>query len=65
MKDEEMGKCNHSHGSKKYMLFGVLAIVYGVINYLMSNMGWDPYMAWISGGAILFLISWAKGGTKS
>ena len=61
---EMVCNCNHKAG-KKYMLLGTLAIVYGVINYLMGSMGWEPYMAWIAGGVILLLISWAKGGMKS
>ena len=59
---EEKGMCNcgHGHAGKKYMLFGVLAIVYGIVNYMMAVMGWQPYMAWIAGGVILLLVSWAK-----
>ena len=48
-----------------FMVLGILAVVYGIINYLTSSMGWEPYMAWIAGGVILLLISWAKGGMKS
>jgi hypothetical protein len=58
------GKCNCGHG-KKYTLFGVLAIVYGIITYMISVMNWQPYMAWIIGGVILLLIAWAKGSVKS
>ncbi|MDO8582904.1 MAG: hypothetical protein Q7R51_00040 [bacterium] len=65
MKEEVMVcNCNHKAG-KKYMLFGVLAIVYGAINYMTSVMGWETYMAWIAGGAILLLVSWAKSSMKS
>lgn len=65
MKDEVMVcNCNHRAG-KKYMLFGVLAIVYGVINYMTSFMGWQPYMAWVAGGVILLLVAWAKGSMKA
>jgi hypothetical protein len=62
MADEKMmcGKCS-GHAGKKYMLFGVLAIVYGIISYLQTQMGWESYMAWIAGGVILLLIAWAKG----
>lgn len=63
MKDAEMN-CNCGHGGKKYMLFGVLTIVYGAINYMTTVMGWEAYMAWVAGGVILLLISWAKGGMK-
>jgi small neutral amino acid transporter SnatA (MarC family) len=63
MAEEKMNcNCGHGHGGKKFMLFGVLAIVYGVINYLMNAMGWETHTAWFAGGAILLLISWAKGG---
>jgi hypothetical protein len=65
MADEKMMcKCG-GHAGKKYMLFGVLAIVYGVINYMMSVMNWQPYMAWIVGGVILLLVAWTKGSAKS
>jgi len=47
-----------------FMVLGVLAIAYGVINYLISSLGWQPYMAWIAGGVILLLVSWAKGSMK-
>jgi hypothetical protein len=50
---------------KKYMFVGVLAIVYGAINYMISVMGWEMYMAWIVGGLILLLISWMKGSMKN
>lgn len=60
MAEEKMnGKCCGRSG-KKYMLFGILAIVYGIINYLMTALGWQAYMAWITGGVILLLIAWAK-----
>jgi ABC-type glucose/galactose transport system permease subunit len=47
-----------------FMVLGVLAIVFGIINYLMSALSWEPYMAWIAGGVILLLASWAKGSMK-
>lgn len=50
----------HPNPSKIFMIFGVLAIVYGIINYLMMAMNWSAYAAWIVGGVILFLVSWAK-----
>lgn len=62
MAEEKMMCCGHGH---KYMLFGILAIVYGVITYFIDGMGWQPYMAWVVGGIILVLISWAKGSMKS
>ena len=52
------------HPGNALKVLGILAIVYGVVNYLTSAMGWQPYMAWISGGVILLLVSWSKGGMK-
>ena len=61
MAEEKMVcKCT-GHAGKKYMLFGVLAIVYGIVNYLMTAMGWSAYASWIAGGVILLLVAWAKG----
>jgi len=57
------GKCCNT--GKQYMLFGVLAIVYGVINYMTAVMDWQPYIAWIIGGVILLLIAWSKGSKKN
>lgn len=39
---------------------GIIAIVYGIGNYLMVNLSWPEYGAWIAGGVILILIGWAK-----
>lgn len=51
----------HPNPSKIFMIFGVVAIVYGIINYLMIAMNWPAYSSWITGGIILLLVSWAKG----
>lgn len=56
---EEKMMCQHNPG-KILTTLGVLAVVYGIINYLMSAMGWAPYAAWIAGGVILLLVGWAK-----
>lgn len=53
------GKMDHKHG-KVFMTTGVLAIVYGVINYLIVGLQWPDYGAWIAGGIILILLGWAK-----
>jgi hypothetical protein len=63
MAEEKMMCCGYV--GKKYMLFGVLAIVYGIILYMTSIMNWQPYAAWIVGGVILLLIAWAKGSMKA
>lgn len=48
-----------------FMVLGILAIVYGVINYLINSMSWEQHTAWITGGVILLLVAWAKGAMKS
>ena len=49
------------HGKGKILeVLGILAIVYGVGNYLMVGLNWPSYGAWIAGGVILVLIGWAK-----
>ena len=50
----------HPNPGKIFMIFGVLAIVYGIINYLMVAMNWEAHASWIVGGIILLLVSWAK-----
>lgn len=52
--------CAKCCGHSGYMFFGTLAIVYGIISYMIDVMVWAPYMAWIVGGIILLLIAWAK-----
>ena len=39
---------------------GVIAIVYGLGAYLVTNLSWPEYGAWGAGGVILLLIGWAK-----
>ena len=63
--EKMMENCGHGHAGKKYMLFGVLAIVYGIINYLQTVMGLQAYTAWIVGGVILLLVAWTKGSMKN
>lgn len=55
MAEKEM--CNH-HGGLLSKL-GILAVVYGVTQYLLAQ-GWPTYSAWIVGGVLLVLVSWAK-----
>jgi hypothetical protein len=56
MAEEKM--CHH-HGGWLFLL-GVLAIVYGVVQYLLVALVWPVYTAWIVGGIILLLVHWAK-----
>jgi len=48
------------HGSGWLFLLGVLAIVYGIIQYLLLVLAWPVYTTWIVGGIILLLVYWAK-----
>ncbi len=65
MAETKMMDCKCSHKGKKYMLLGVAAIVYGIILYMIDVMVWAPYLAWIVGGVILLLISWAQKSTSN
>ena len=47
-----------------FMVLGVVAIVYVIVDYLITIMDWQTYLAWIVGGVILVLIGWAKGSTR-
>lgn len=57
MSDDKM-----MHGGKGKLLetAGVIAIVYGIGTYLMVNLSWPSYGAWIAGGVILVLVGWTK-----
>lgn len=39
---------------------GTIAIVYGAGRYVVENLIWPEYLAWIVGGVVLVLIGWAK-----
>lgn len=52
-------KCCSHHGGFLFKL-GILAIVYGVVQYLMTGLNWPAYGAWIGGGIILMIIDWLK-----
>jgi len=56
----EEKKAYSGYVSMKYAFVGILAIVYGIINYMIVAMGWQAHTAWIVGGIILLLIAWAK-----
>lgn len=54
------------HGKGKILeMLGILAIIYGIINYLITALGWPSYGAWIGGGVILVLVGWAKKSMES
>ena len=48
------------HKGGLLFLLGVLAIVYGIVQYLLLVLAWPLYTSWIVGGIILLLVSWAK-----
>lgn len=61
MKEEEMMCHHHCWGGKHmYMLLGVLAFAWGLLNYLMVAMGWPAYGAWMATGVFLVLVGWLK-----
>ena len=51
----------HKGGHVLYSL-GILAIAYGVIQFLMISLEWPSYAAWIAGGLLLFVFAWLKKG---
>lgn len=57
MADEKM---LYAGKAKLLSAVGVIAIVYGVIQYLIVSLSWPEYGAWIAGGVILVLVGWAK-----
>lgn len=52
-------KYMHKGGHLLFVL-GILAIVYGVVQYLTTVQSWPSYGAWIVGGVILVIVAWAK-----
>lgn len=56
MKDEYEGK----YHKNIFMIAGVLALVYGVGNYLRVTYELPPYSTWIGIGVILIVVGWFK-----
>lgn len=60
---EDMYEGMH-HGGKSHLiiLIGVLALLYGVGNYIRVTYlsDWPPYSTWMIGGVLLILIGWMK-----
>lgn len=65
MTDKKEGNCHacvhKSHGNL-LITVGIVAIVYGFINYLRVSIGysWPPYAGWLIGGIILVFVGWVK-----
>lgn len=55
---------SHYHGGGLLFVLGILAIVYGIIQYLIVGLGLPAYVAWIAGGILLLLIKWLKKSMK-
>jgi len=62
MAEDKHAKCNcHHHGGGHVLFYlGILAIVYGIINYLIISLNMPSYGAWIIGGIFLVLVAWTK-----
>lgn len=65
--DEKMGMCgcgcgmgHGMWGKHLYFLIGILALVYGVIEWARVTYMWPPYMGWVVGGIILIIVGIAK-----
>lgn len=66
MKEEKGVVCHTcTHRSKGDLLItvGIVAIVYGVVNYIRTSIGvaWPPYTGWLIGGAALIVVGFIKG----
>lgn len=49
-----------THHRDWLFVLGVLAIVYGITQYLVVALAWPAYTAWIVGGIIILLVGWAR-----
>lgn len=58
MAEKEM--CCGGHHGGLLSKIGILAVVYGVTQYLMVAQAWPVYSSWIAGGVLLILVGWAK-----
>lgn len=54
---------NRKNGHLLYYV-GIIAIAYGVIQFLMINFEWPSYAAWIAGGLLILVITYFKKGKK-
>jgi hypothetical protein len=60
MKDEQMDMGMHKGGGHIFMTVGILALVYGIMTWLVMAYMWPVYMGWIVGGIVLIIIGWMK-----
>lgn len=53
---------HHMGGGGKHWLFtiGIVAFVYGLMQWAMIAYAWQPYTGWMVGGLLLILIGWMK-----
>ena len=57
--DHKEGCCCH-RGGHFFVVVGMLAFVYGFVNYLRVVYVWPPYAGWLIGGLILIVIGWTR-----
>lgn len=55
-----MAEKEYHQGGHVLFFLGILAVTYGVVQYLMVAQGWPAYGGWIGGGVLLVLVSWLK-----
>lgn len=57
------GCCIGSHHGGKahlFLMLGMIALVYGIINYFSVTNDWPSYLEWITGGIVLIGIGLMK-----
>ncbi|MGA2910903.1 MAG: hypothetical protein ABSE04_03855 [Candidatus Microgenomates bacterium] len=64
MKDEQMMGKHHGGGGHWLMTIGIVALVYGIMSWLVMSYMWAPYVGWIVGGIVLIIIGWMKKAMK-
>lgn len=54
--------CVHKSHGNLLITVGIIALVYGVVNYLRITVGyaWPSYIGWVLGGVILIVFGWVK-----
>lgn len=53
------GGMHHGRGHI-FTTVGILALIYGAVNYLRVTYVWPPYTGWIAGGLALIIIGVGK-----
>lgn len=55
--------CIHKSHGNLLITVGIIAVVYGAMNYLRVAIGyaWPPYTGWVLGGILLLIIGLIRG----